>query len=137
MVAELVPTPPPLVGCLDALDAILDDMPVEAYAELDPALRRHAVERLRRLKARIAGQELAAVRALDAGLGDKARTGEVLARGFGRDKWEADRSVRVAKALSAAPRTEDALAAGELAETQAAVIAGTMADLPDLSLIHI
>ncbi|KQV73659.1 hypothetical protein ASC61_00725 [Aeromicrobium sp. Root344] len=131
MVAELVPAPPPLVGCLDALDAVLDEMPVEAYASLDPAMRRHAVERLRRLKARITAQELAAVRALDAGLGDKTRTGEVLARGFGRDKWEADRSVRVAKALSAAPRTEDALAAGELAETQAAVIAGTMADLPD------
>ncbi|KRC66489.1 hypothetical protein ASE12_17970 [Aeromicrobium sp. Root236] len=131
MVAELVPAPPPLVGCLDALDQILDDMPVEAYASLDPAMQRHAVERLRRLKARIAGQELAAVRALDAGLGDKVRTGEVLARGFGRDKYEADRSVRVANALSAAPKTEDALAAGELAESQAAVIAGTMADLPD------
>ncbi len=50
------------------------------------------------------------MRALDAGLGDKARTGEMLARGFGRDKYEADRTVRVAKTLSAAPKTEDALA---------------------------
>jgi len=131
MVAELVPSPPPLVGCLDALDAVLDSMPTDAYAELDPAMQRHAVERLRRIKARVAGQELAAVRALDAGLGDKARTGEMLARGFGRDKYEADRTVRVAKTLSAAPKTEDALASGELAETQAAVIAGAMADLPD------
>jgi len=131
MVAELVPSPPPLVGCLDALDQVLDDMPVDAYASLDPVMQRHAVERLRRLKARIAGQELAAVRALDAGLGDKARTDEVLARGFGRDTFEANRTGRVAKHLSAAPRTEDALAAGELAETQAAVIAGTMSDLPD------
>ena len=93
-------------------------------------MRRHAVERLRRIKARVAGQELAAVRALDAGLGDKARTGDLLARGFGRDTWEANRTVRVAKTLSSAPQTEDALASGELAETQAAVIAGTMADLP-------
>ncbi len=131
MVAELVPSPPPVVGCLDALDEVLDEMPTQAYADLDPLMQRHAVERLRRIKARIAGQELAAVRALDAGMDDKARTGEVLARGFGRDKWEADRSVRVAKSLSAAPRTEDALAAGELAESQAAVIAGTMANLPD------
>ena len=130
MVAELVPSPPPLVGCLDALDALLDEMPTDAYADLDPVTLRGAVERLRRIKARVTGQELAAVRALDAGLGDKARTGEVLARGFGRDKHEADRSVRVAKALSAAPRTEDALAAGELAESQAAVIAGAMAGLP-------
>ena len=130
MVAELVPSPPPLVGCLDALDAVLDEMPTDAYADLDPVMLRGAVERLRRIKARVTGQELAAVRALDAGLGDKARTGEMLARGFGRDKHEADRSVRVAKALSAAPRTEDALAAGELAESQAAVIAGAMAGLP-------
>lgn len=131
MVAELVPSPPPVVACLDALDEVLDSMRTDAYADLDPATLRAAVERLRRLKARVTGQELAAVRALDAGLGDKARTGEQLARGFGRDKYEADRSVRVAKSLSSAPRTEDALASGELAETQAAVIAGAMADLPD------
>ena len=131
MVAELVPSPPPLVGCLDALDEVLDSMAVGGYADLDPALQRHAVERLRRIKARVTGQEMAAVRALDAGLGDKARTGEMLARGFGRDKYEADRTVRVAKTLSSAPKTEDALASGELAETQAAVIAGAMADLPD------
>ncbi|VXB20887.1 HNH endonuclease signature motif containing protein [Aeromicrobium sp. 9AM] len=131
MVAELVPSPPPLVGCLDALDSILNEMPTDAYDSLDPATQRHAVERLRRIKARLAAQELAAVRALDAGLGDKERTGEVLARGFGRDKWEADRSVRVANQLSSAPKTEDALASGELAETQAAVIAGTMAGLPE------
>jgi hypothetical protein len=131
MVAELVPSPPPLVGCLDALDEVLDSMATDAYADLDPALQRHAVERLRRLKARVTAQEMAAVRALDARLGDKARTGEVLARGFGRDKYEADRTVRVAKTLSSAPKTEDALASGELAETQAAVIAGAMADLPD------
>ncbi len=55
MVAELVPSPPPLVGCLDALDEVLDSMPTEAYAGLDPALLRHAAERLRRIKARIAG----------------------------------------------------------------------------------
>jgi hypothetical protein len=131
MVAELVPPPPPLVGCLDALDAVLDDMPTSAYADLDPATLRHAVDRLRRLKARITGQELAAVRALDTGSDDQTRTGEMLARGFGRDKRDADRSVRVANHLSAAPATEDALAAGELAESQAAVIAGTMAGLPD------
>ena len=131
MVAELVPSPPPLVGCLDALDAVLDGMSVAGYADLDPAMQRHAVERLRRIKARVTAQEMAAVRALDAGLGDKARTGEMLARGFGRDKYEADRTVRVAKTLSSAPRTEDALASGELAETQAAVIAGAMADLPE------
>ena len=109
MVAELVPSPPPLVGCLDALDAVLDAMPTDAYAELDPGLQRHAVERLRRLKARVAGQEMAAVRSLDAGLGDKARTGEMLARGFGRDKYEADRTVRVAKTLSAAPKSRAAV----------------------------
>ncbi len=103
MVAELVPSPPPLVGCLDALDEVLDSMPTEAYAWLDPALQRHAAERLRRIKARVAAQELAAVRALDAGLGDKARTGDLLARGFGRDTWEANRTVRVAKTLSSAP----------------------------------
>jgi hypothetical protein len=130
VVAELVPPPPPLVGCLDALDDVLNEMPIDAYADLDPATLRLAVERLRRLKARVTAQEMAAVRALDAGLGDKARTGEMLARGFGRDQCEANRTVRVAKSLLAAPRTEDALASGELAETQAAVIAGAIANLP-------
>jgi hypothetical protein len=96
MVAELVPSPPPLVGCLDALDEVLDSMATDGYADLDPTLQRHAVERLRRLKARVTAQEMAAVRALDAGLGDKARTGEMLARGFGRDQYEANRTVRVA-----------------------------------------
>ena len=118
------------MGCLDALDGLLDEMPIDGYADLDPGTQRLAVERLRRLKARVTAQEMAAVRALDAGLGDKARTGEMLARGFGRDQYEANRTVRVAKSLSAAPMTEDALASGELAETQAAVIAGAMADLP-------
>lgn len=131
MVAELVPPPPPLVACLDALDDVLDDMATDAYADLDPASQRLAVERLRRVKARVAAHEMAAVRSLDAGLGDKARTGEMLARTFGRDQHEANRTVRVAKTLSAAPLTEGALASGELAETQAAVIAGAMADLPE------
>ncbi|MEV7396994.1 DUF222 domain-containing protein [Aeromicrobium sp. NPDC092404] len=131
MVAELVPQPPPLVGCLDVLEEVLDSMAVDAYASLDPVLRRSAAERLRRLKARITAHELAAVRALDAGLGDRARTGDLLARGFGRDTYEANRTVRVAKTLSSAPRTEDALAAGDLAEPQAAVIAGAMDNLPD------
>lgn len=130
MVAELVPSPPPLVACLDLLDATLDEMPTDAYSGLDPAALRAVVDRLRRIKARVTGQELVAVRALDAGLGDKARTGEQLAHAFGRDKYEADRTVRVAKALSAAPRTEDALASGKLAESQAAVIASAMDDLP-------
>ena len=61
MVAELVPSPPPLVGCLDALDEVLDSMSTDGYADLDPALQRHAVERLRRLKARVTAQEMAAV----------------------------------------------------------------------------
>jgi hypothetical protein len=131
VVAELVPTPPPLVACLDALDEVLDDMATDAYAGLDPATQRGAVERLRRLRARLTAHEMAAVRALDAALGNKARTGEMLARTFGRDQHEANRTVRVAKTLSAAPLTEDALASGELAETQAAVIAGAMAGLPE------
>jgi hypothetical protein len=68
------------VACLDALDEVLDDMSTAAYAGLDPATRRGAVERLRRLKARLTAHEMAAVRALDAALGDKARTGEMLPR---------------------------------------------------------
>lgn len=131
MVAELVPALPPLVACLDALDHVLNDMATDAYAGLDPAAQRAAVERLRRLKARVTAHEMAAVRALDAGLGDRARTRDLLARTFGRDQHEANRMVRVAKSLSAAPLTESALASGELAETQAAVIAGAMAGLPE------
>lgn len=131
MVAELVPPPPSVVACLDALDHVLDGMMLDSYAELDPAGRRLAVDRLRRLKARLTAHELAAVRAYDAARGDKGQTGPALAQRFGRDQREANRAVHVAKSLCAAPQTEDALAAGELAESQAAVIAGAMAGLPD------
>src|SRR5215207_8926540 len=130
MVADLVPAQPPVVACLDEIDAVLDEMSTDAYAYLDPATQRAVVDRIRRIKARLAGHEMAAVRALDEGLGDKARTGEMLARTFGRDQHEAHRTVRVATNLSAAPMTREALACGELAETQAAVIAGAMAGLP-------
>jgi hypothetical protein len=41
MVAELVPAPPTVVGCLGEIDAILNDMSADTYAALDPVRRRH------------------------------------------------------------------------------------------------
>lgn len=66
---------------------------------------------------------------LDACRGDRGRTGAEIARQFGRDRTGGDRTVHNAKAMTSARKTEKALAAGELAETQASVIAGAMASL--------
>jgi hypothetical protein len=131
MVAELVPMPPKAVACLDALEAVIDSMSLDAYADLDVRTVRSVVDRIRRAKARLGAHELAAVRELDTSRGENGRTGEELARSFGRDQSEGNRTVRNAKAMSSARKTENALAAGELAETQAAVIAGAMAGLGD------
>lgn len=131
MVAELVPPPPDAVLCLDALETVLDQMSLDAYAGLDVRTQRSVVERIRRAKARLGAHELAAIRALDASRGDRGRTGEAVANSFGRDQAEGRRTVRNAKAMSDAPKTEQALAAGELAEQQAAVIAGAMTGLDD------
>ncbi|MET0931195.1 MAG: DUF222 domain-containing protein [Aeromicrobium sp.] len=131
MVAELVPTPPHAVACLDALEAVIDSMSLDAYADLDPTTLRSVVDRTRRAKARLGAHELAAVRELDASRGGKARTGDELARSFGKDQAEGSRTVRTAKALGGAHKTEEALAAGELAEPQAAIIAGAVSGLGD------
>jgi hypothetical protein len=131
MVAELIPMPPKAVACLDALEAVIDSMSLDAYADLDARTVRSVVDRIRRAKARLGAHELAAVRELDTSRGENGRTGEELARSFGRDQSEGNRTVRNAKVMSSARKTENALAAGELAETQAAVIAGAMAGLGD------
>lgn len=136
MVAELVPGPPAAVACLDALEGVLDTMSTDAYADLDVTTLRCVVDRVRRAKARLAAHELAAVRELDthraaAANGKKPRTGDELANSFGRDRQESNRAVRNAKNLQAARKTEQALAAGEIAEGQAAVVAGAIAGLDD------
>jgi hypothetical protein len=131
MVAELVSDPPGAVACLDALDEVIDSMSLDAYADLDVRTQQLVVNRIRRAKARLGAHELAAVRELNASRGDRGRTGNAMAGSYGNDPGEASRAVRNANAMAGARKTEKALAAGELAENQAAVIAGAVAGLDD------
>jgi hypothetical protein len=94
MVAELVSNPPDAVACLDALDAVLNSMSLDAYADLDVRTQQLVVDRIRRAKARLGAHELAAVRELDASRGDGGRTGNAMAGSYGNDPGEASRAVR-------------------------------------------
>ncbi len=55
----------------------------------------------------------------------------MLAGSFGGDRRAGDQMVNMGKALASAPATEEALARGEIGPSQAAIIAGAIADLPD------
>ena len=88
-----------------------------------------------RVEARVKAQQVAAARVLDASGLAKSRgassTGAMLAGAFGGDKRAGDQMVHMGKALETASRTEDALARGEIGPSQAAIIAGAVANLPD------
>ena len=88
-----------------------------------------------RVEARVKAQQLAAARALDASGFAKSQgassTGAMLAGSFGGDRRAGDQMVFMGKALQGASRTEEALARGEIGQSQAAIIATAIADLPD------
>ncbi len=110
-------------------------MPVGAWDGLEPATIAQLSEELLRIEARVKAQQLAAARALDASGFAKSQgassTGAMLAGSFGGDKRAGDQMVFMGKALQGASRTEDALARGEIGQSQAAIIASAIADLPD------
>ncbi|AWB93658.1 HNH endonuclease signature motif containing protein [Aeromicrobium chenweiae] len=127
--------PDPLSGGVAAIEAALDRMPVGAWDGLEPAAVRRLAERLLRVEARVRAQQLAATRALEAsGLAQQVgatSTGAMLAGAFGGDRRTGDAMVHQAKALEAAPATEEALARGRIGAKQAGIIADAIGDLPD------
>ena len=135
MSAVLASLPDPLSGGVAAIEDGLDRMPIAAWAGLEPELVRGLAERLMRAEARVKAHQLAAARALEAsGLARKSgatSTGAMLAGSFGGDRRSADAMVKQGQALEDAPSTEEALAAGEIGEKQAGIIAGAIGDLPD------
>ncbi len=134
-VAPVVSLPHPLVGAVEQIEGALDRMPLGAWAGLEPAEVQHLVERLMRVEARVKAQQVTAARVLDASGLAKSRgassTGAMLAGAFGGDKKAGDQMVFMGQALESASRTEDALARGEIGPSQAAIIAGAVANLPE------
>jgi len=124
-----------LVGAVEQIEDALDQIPVQGWSGLEPALLRDCAERLMRIEARVNAQLMAATRALDAtGLAKASgatSTGAMLAGSFGGDRRAADALVNQSKDLDAAPATGQALARGQLGTAQAAIIAAAVAGLPD------
>ena len=125
----------PVVACVGALEAALDDAPLEAWAGLNPTEVRSLVARLARVEARLAAQKVAAARALESsGAARQAgatSTGDLLAKDFGGDRRSGDRLVRTAQKLEQATHTQTALSKGEVTLQQSDVIATGLAKLPD------
>ena len=134
MTAQHLDTHPLVVGAA-AVHAGLDAMPLEAWSGLAPAEARKLVAELSRAKARIAAQEMAAARALEAaGTARQAgatSTGDLLAKDFGGDRRSGDRLVRTAQKLEQTTHTQTALSRGEVTFEQSEVIATGLAKLPD------
>lgn len=132
---DLGQLPHPLAGGVAAIEDALDRMPVEAWDGLASTEVRSLVERMMRAEARLKAHQIAGTRVLEAsGLAQQmgARsTGALLAGSFGADKTGGDRMVRAGEALKSSPRTEQAMAAGDLSQPQAEIIARAVADLPD------
>ncbi len=131
----LLQDPHPVVACLDALEAALDELDTRAWEGLAPSEVRRETARLGRVAARLDAQRFAAIRALDKT--DAAReagatsTGDLIAKDFGGDRHAGDRLVKRAERLESATQTEAALAAGRVTADQADVIATGLAKLPD------
>jgi hypothetical protein len=125
----------PLTGGVAAIEAALDQMPIDGWPGLEPDALRSAAERLMRVEARVKAHLMAATRALDASGAAKSAgatsTGDLLAGAFGGDRRAADAMVHRGKKLGAAPGTQDALAAGQIGAAQADIIAGAISGLPD------
>jgi hypothetical protein len=133
-VSPLLPLPHPLVVAVEQIEGALAKMPLGAWDGLASTEVKAMVERLMRIESRVKAQQIAAARVLDAsGLATSegaTSTGAMLAVAFGGDRRAGDQLVRVAKALESATRTESALAKGEIATSQAAIIAAAVSDLP-------
>lgn len=123
---------PPTLAWLDALDAALD-LPDDP--NIPPELSRHVVARVQRCKARLSGREMAHVRNIENSdvprSAGSTSTGDMLAGDFGGDRQESSRMVRTARNLASASLTEKALSDGQITVEKAAIIARTIAGLPN------
>lgn len=130
-VAPLASLPHPTVVAVEQIEAGLDRM--AGFEGLTPVALKGLVERMMRAEARLKAQQIAATRVLDASGLAKAEgatsTGAMLAGAFGGDRRNGDQMVRMGRALTAAPKTEDALAEGRIDTAQAGVIASAVAGL--------
>lgn len=127
--------PHPLAGGVAAIECALDRMPIGAWDGLEPSEVKSLVERLMRVEARVKAHQMAGARVLektDVAKKEGARsTGAMLAGAFGGDQSAGDRAVKAARTLEASPATEEALAAGDLSQPQADIIASAIKGLPD------
>jgi hypothetical protein len=127
--------PHPLVRGVAELHAVLDSMPIGGWDGLESTVVRELAKELSRIVARVSAHQIGAARALEesgaAAAAGATSTGAMLADGFGGDRAAGDRMVRTGKALRAATATEEALSNGDISSTQAEVIAGALATLPD------
>lgn len=135
MSAALDVLPHPLPVGVASIEHALDGMPVGGWDGLEPQLVRELATRMMRAEARLKAHQLAAARALEAsGIAKQSgatSTGAMLAGSFGGDRRAAESMVHRGKALAGAPTTQDALAAGEIGDAQAGIIAAAVNDLPD------
>ena len=123
-----------VAGVWRDVGALLDSLPLEAYAELPVDDVAPATEAILRIEARVAAHKMAAARAVsssgiarDRGASSAA---QLIANTFGGDRNAADRMLHQAERVAKAPATESSLAKGEISTAQAAIIATTIDGLP-------
>jgi hypothetical protein len=130
-VAPLPSTPMPawLTGAKAALDVPCDP----TTFTLGDA--RAIVAEMSKVESQWAARKLAFIRAIDdAGVAKNTgatSTGSLISGDFGGDTAGASRQVRTARNLAKATLTDKALSAGEISADKAAVVAGTVAGLPE------
>jgi hypothetical protein len=125
---------------VEALHALLDSVPIEAYEGLSGPEAAVVAERLARLGSRVKAHELAAISTVESS-GEARRqgatsTGSLLAGSFGGDRRRADGDVKRAKKVAQVSQTQSALAAGQITVAQADLIARTLESLPTTVTEH-
>ncbi|MGA9101482.1 DUF222 domain-containing protein [Aeromicrobium sp.] len=125
----------PAQQVVTGLHALLDSLPLSAYEAMSTAEQVAVAEGLARVKARVAGHELACAQAMEVSRAAREHgatsTGALLAGAFGGDRREADRLVRTAETVGRASQTRDALADGRVSVKQAEVIARRLPEVPE------
>lgn len=129
--------PGSLTSFLDSAAALLDAHPTDIWAGVDAGTVRGELRRLSQVVARLGAHQVAAARSLEAsGAASRAgmtSTGALIAADFGGDRAAAERISRAAADLeeAQASATERALSSGQITTTQAGIIAGALAKLPE------
>ncbi len=124
----------PVVEAWRQANALLDSIPLDAYAALSQDEQVAVIAAVSQHEARTTGHKLAVTRAAAASETARAHgaatTGALLANTFGGDRRAADRLVHQAKRMADAQATERALGKGDISAGQADLIASTLSRLP-------